>query len=144
MCFGYNEKSLEVIIFMEKDFDTWNALKKDLESKTSELIIKEWEIWWTYLGLNIKTESCGKWENFRRPVLVLKKLSHDNFIIIPLSTQIKEWTWFANYEIDWIKYSALLYQIKMMHRNRFYVEEWRLERQQFLEIKKRLKNLLNL
>jgi hypothetical protein len=41
LCFEYNEESLEVIIFMEKDFDTWNALKKDLESKTSELFIRE-------------------------------------------------------------------------------------------------------
>lgn len=129
---------------MEKDFDKWNELKKDLENKSSEVIIKEWEIWWSNFWLNVKTEACWKWENFRRPVLVLKKLSHENFIIIPLSTKLKTWTWFANYEIDWIWYSALLYQIKMIHKNRFYVNEWKLERKQFLEIKKRLKLLLNL
>ena len=129
---------------MQKDFDNWNILKKELENKTSEIIIKEGEIWWTYLWLNIRNESCWKGNNFRRPVLVLRKLSHDNFIVIPLSTKVKNWSWFANYELNGVLYSALLYQIKMMHRNRFYVNEWKLEREQYLEIKKRLSSLLNL
>lgn len=129
---------------MEKEFDRWNEMKKMLESKHTEMVIKEWEIWWTYLWLNIKNESCGKWENFRRPVLVLKKLSHENFIVIPLSTKIKEWTWFSTYSFQWENYTALLYQIRMMNINRFYVLEGKLVRNQFLEIKKRLKNLLNL
>jgi hypothetical protein len=96
------------------------------------------------LWLNIRNESCWKGNNFRRPVLVLRKLSHDNFIVIPLSTKVKNWSWFANYELNGVLYSALLYQIKMMHRNRFYVNEWKLEREQYLEIKKRLSSLLNL
>lgn len=45
---------------MEKDFDKWNNLKKEIEIKSTEFIIKEWEIWWTYLGLNIQNESCWK------------------------------------------------------------------------------------
>ena len=108
------------------------------------LSVKEWEIWWTHIWVNIKTETCWKWENFRRPVLVIKKLSSENCIIIPLSTKIKTWTWFAKYKINEIEYTALLYQIKMLNTNRFYVNEWKLERKQFLEIKKRLKFLLNL
>ena len=129
---------------MEKEFDNWNELKKGLEENSISLMVKEWEIWWTNIWVNIKTESCWKWDNFRRPVLVIKKLSHENCIVIPLSTKIKTWTWFASYEIDWINYTALLYQIKMMNTCRFYVNEWKLERIQFLDIKKRLKNLLNL
>jgi len=34
---------------MKKDFDTWNNLKKELENKSLEIIIKEAEIWRTYL-----------------------------------------------------------------------------------------------
>jgi len=96
------------------------------------------------MWINIKTESCWKWENFRRPILVVKKLSHINCIVIPLSTKIKQWTWFAKYEINGIKYTALLYQVRMMNTSRFYVNEWKIERKQFLYIKKRLKILLNL
>jgi mRNA interferase MazF len=129
---------------MEKDFDTWNALKKDLESKTSELFIREWQIWWCTIWLNIKTETCGKWSEFRRPVLILKKLCHESCIIIPLSTKMKSWTWYANYEINDIKYTALLYQIRMIHTNRLTKFEFKLDKVQFWEIKKRLKFLLNL
>jgi len=55
---------------MEKDFDKWNEVKKEIEEDNRNIIIKEREIWWTNMGLNIWTESCGKWDFFRRPVLV--------------------------------------------------------------------------
>ena len=129
---------------MEKDFDNWNKVKKDLEYNDKSIIIKEREIWWVNIWINIKTESCGKGEQFRRPVLVLKKLSHENYIVIPLSTKIKTWTWFENYIIDWVEYTALLYQIKMLNINRFYLLEYKMPYEKFLEIKKRLKQLLNL
>jgi hypothetical protein len=128
---------------MEKDFDNWNKLKKEIENESKNIIIKEWEIWWTHIWLNIKSKSCWKWNKFRRPVLVMKKLSHTNCIIIPLSTQIKKWTWFANYNIEGIEYTALLYQIRMMHTNRFYVKETKLNYRIFNIIKKKLKKLLN-
>jgi len=129
---------------MNKDFDKWNEIKKEIELDNKNLIIKEREIWWTNIGLNIGSESCGKWEKFRRPVLVLKKLSHKNYIVIPLSTQIKTWTWFEQYEFKWETYTALLYQIRMINIKRFYVNEWKIWFEKFLEIKKRLKQLLNL
>ena len=129
---------------MEKNFDNWNKLKKEIEKYSNNIIIKEWEIWWSSIWINTKTESCGKWPEFRRPILIVKKLSSNTCFAIPLSTKIKNWTWFANYEIDWIQYTALLYQLKMMHTNRFTKFEVKLDREKLLEIKKRLKFLLNL
>ncbi len=129
---------------MEKDFDKWNDLKKEIENKSHNIIIKEWEIWWSSIWINTKTESCWKWPEFRRPVLIIKKLSANTCFVIPLSTKIKIWTWFANYKIDWIKYTALLYQMKMMHINRFTKRESHIGKENLKEIKKRLKFLLNL
>jgi len=129
---------------MEKDFDRWNELKKKIENYSKNIIIKEWEIWWSSILINIKTESCGKWPEFRRPVLVVKKLSTNIYFVVPLSTKIKNWTWFARYKIEWIEYTALLYQLNMMHTNRFTKFKIKLSRIEFLEIKKRLKFLLNL
>ncbi len=132
------------LIIMEKDFDRWNELKKEIENNTNDLIIKEWEIWWSSVWVNIGAESCWKWLEFRRPVLVVKKLSKDTCFVIPLSTKIKTGTWFVNYTISWKKYTALLYQLKMMHTNRFTKREFKLKQVVFKEIKKRLKSLLNL
>lgn len=129
---------------MIKDFDAWNEQKKNIESVTKKLLFKEADIWWSSLGINVKSEACGKWDNFRRPVLILKKLSSDTCIVIPLSTKQKEGSWFANYDLHWINYTALLYQIKMIHTNRLTVRIGELDSKDFWEIKKRLKNLLNL
>ncbi|MDD4151989.1 MAG: type II toxin-antitoxin system PemK/MazF family toxin [Candidatus Gracilibacteria bacterium] len=79
-----------------------------------------------------------------RPILVIKKLSSDSCISIPLSTKIKEGTWYYSYDLHGQKYTALLYQIKMVHKNRFQRKIGELDEKDFGEIKKRLKNLLNL
>jgi mRNA interferase MazF len=108
------------------------------------LFFKEWDIWWISLGLNLKTEICWKWDFFRRPVLIIKKLSSSNFIWIPLSTKVKFWTWFINYKHKWIEQTALIYQIRMFNKIRFQRKIWEIDEKDFLKIKKGLANLLNL
>ena len=129
---------------MKKDFDKWNKFKKELEEKQNNILFKEWDIWWTSIWVNLWQESCWKWEKFKRPVLVIKKLSHTNCIVIPLSTKTKTWTWFAQYKIHWIIYTALLYQIKMINIKRFESRQWQIHINDFNKIKNRLKNLLSL
>ncbi len=130
---------------MKEIFNNWNELKQKIQEKDSKnIFFKEWDIWWSSLWQNIQTESNWKWENFRRPILVLKKLSSDSFICIPLSTKLKEGTWFYQYNLHWEKYTALLYQIKMIHKNRLRIKIWQIDEFDFIEIKKRLKYLLNL
>ena len=129
---------------MDKDFDKWNKLKKEIENNNKKVLFNEWEIWWLSIWLNTRQETCWKWENFRRPVLVLKKLSSFTFIWIPLSTKTKKWTWFANYKQNWEKFTALLYQIRMFDIWRFQRRIWEIDERDFLQIKNRLKNLLNL
>jgi mRNA interferase MazF len=104
---------------MRKDFDDWNEKKKHLEGRKNVFLFKTGDVWWCSVGLNVCTESCGKGESYQRPVLVLKKLSGNNFIGIPLSTQKKEGTWFAEITIHGEKRYALLYQVRMFHTNRF-------------------------
>ena len=45
---------------MQKDFDSWNELKKTLETQEKQILFKEREIWWTSIGINVANESCGK------------------------------------------------------------------------------------
>ena len=129
---------------MKKDFDKWNKAKKELENIESDIFFNEWQIWWISLWINIKQESCWKWEKFRRPVLILKKLSSTTFIWIPLSSKVKSWTWFAEYRQGWENLTALLYQIRMFDNSRFQRKIWEIDEKDFENIKKRLKNLLNL
>ncbi|MDD2908028.1 MAG: hypothetical protein PHH98_05300, partial [Candidatus Gracilibacteria bacterium] len=89
-------------------FDKWNELKKEIHNKnTDNIYFKESEIWWGSMGKNIKSESFGKGDSFRRPVLIFKKLSSDICIVIPLSSKNKTGTWFCDCDLQGIRRTAL-------------------------------------
>lgn len=129
---------------MEKNFDDWNTKKKELEKKQEKINFKTGDIWWCSVGLNVANESCGKGEMFRRPVLVLKKLSATSFIGIPLSTQKKEGTWFCDITILKEVQYVLLYQVRMFSVNRLQRRLTALDDKDFSRVKEKLKTLLEL
>ncbi len=71
---------------MDKDFDVWNNLKKQIDCKQGILYFKEGEIWWIHAGLNIGFEINGKGKEFMRPILIVRKYNKYSFLAIPLST----------------------------------------------------------
>lgn len=76
-----------------KDFDSWNEVKKLQEIKDRSacpIFIKEREIWWLSLGLNIGDEEDGKGKFFERPILVIRKFNNKLFWGCALSTKIKD------------------------------------------------------
>jgi mRNA interferase MazF len=129
---------------MEKNFDEWNKQKKILDNKENRILFKEGEVWWCSVGINVGHESCGKGLTFRRPVLILKKLSGSNCIGIPLSTQKKSGSWFVDISVQGQAVSALLYQIKMFSVNRFQRKLCTLDMRDRLRVKEKLKALLEL
>ena len=70
---------------MRKDFDAWNALKKNTNDRDGRYY-HEREIWWCSLGTNVGFEQDGRGPLFQRPVLVLKGLSMHTCITVPLTT----------------------------------------------------------
>jgi mRNA-degrading endonuclease toxin of MazEF toxin-antitoxin module len=129
---------------MKKDFDNWNNRKKELESKDADLLFKTGDIWWCSVGVNVKEESCGKGETFRRPVLVIRKLSKKSFVGIPLSTQKKVGTWFCDISILEETQYVLLYQIRMFSVNRLQRRLTTLDDKDFSRVKEKLEALLEL
>lgn len=75
---------------MEKDFNNWNLLKKILDDKKSYPNIRQREIWWTSIGINIGHEENGKGGSYSRPVLVVRKFNKHIFLGVPLTTKIKD------------------------------------------------------
>ena len=81
----------------EKNFDEWNEVKKSLDERDYvPPFFKEREVWWCSFGINIGSEVCGKNDYFRRPVLIVRKLSQNSFIGLPMSTKHKEGTWYVS------------------------------------------------
>ena len=75
---------------MKKDFDEWNAVKKDVHGSGVRALFKNREVWWCQIGANVGYEIDGKQGLFVRPVLVLRKISADTFVGIPLTKKKKD------------------------------------------------------
>ena len=93
-------------------FDEWNELKKKLHFGKKNLFIREREVYFLHIGKNIGKEQNGQ-KSFLRPVLVYKKISHDLFIGIPLTTKKKERKYYFAFNYKQSKTSyAMLNQIR--------------------------------
>jgi mRNA interferase MazF len=103
---------------MYKDFDCWNYIQKQIQLKSETLLFKEREIWWCHLGSNIGDEEDGKGENATRPVLVVKKLSKNLFIGVPLSSTLVDNPYYHKLEFQGSAQSVIISQIRALDAKR--------------------------
>lgn len=74
----------------------------------------EREIWWCSLGENLGFEQDGKNEHFERPVLILKKFSHDVFLGIPMTSTKKNHPFYFPYKFHGGEGSFVLSQARIL------------------------------
>ncbi|MFY9990557.1 MAG: hypothetical protein WAL40_05890, partial [Rhodoplanes sp.] len=74
---------------MEKDFDGWNKIKKEVNAYElrRDFFYHQREVWWCAIGVNVDVETDGKQVNFERPVLVLQKFNKEMFWGVPLTSR---------------------------------------------------------
>ncbi len=99
---------------LHKDkFDKWNSIKKKLDKKQI-INFYQGNIYFMSVGQNIGYESYGKGKLFLRPVLVYKKLSKSTFLGIPLTSKLKEGSYFFSFSYKKDKKScAMLNQMRI-------------------------------
>ena len=129
---------------MQKDFDLWNQQKKSLDVSQKQVRFHEAEVWWCSVGMNVGHEVCGKGHEYQRPILVLKKLSRETCIGLPISTQEKRGSWFHEISMHGKPRYVLLHQIRMLSVNRFQRRLTALSVSDFIRIKQQLEALLEL
>lgn len=129
---------------MQKDFDNWNIKKKTLDKKSQRLLIKEGQIWWCSIGVNVGEEVFGKGSNFRRPVIILRKVTGNSCIAIPTTSQKREGSWYHKINIHGIERFALMHQIRFISANRLSVRESELPAKDLEELKKSVGKFLGL
>jgi len=98
-------------------FNEWNEVKKKTQDNQRKLGIKPRDIFWAKIGQNIGSEEYGKNDNFTRPVIIIRKLTHDLFIGIPLTSTLKDNDYFHSFEYTnksngLIKNSAMILQVR--------------------------------
>ena len=130
-------------LVMSKKFDEWNEVKQKVEKKEKISIPKEREVYWASIGENIGFEQNGKSELFTRPVLVLKRFTKNMFFGIPLSSQIKQGSFFYDFELDGEKSNALLVQARLYDTKRLEKKIGMISKEDFQNLKKKFGELID-
>lgn len=128
---------------MNKEFNKWNSLKQKLHNSKKEIIFKQRDIFWISIGVNIGYEQDGKGKIFSRPVLVVKKFNHHIFFGIPLSTQIKQGSFFFEFSLNDKPSNALLVQGRIYDVKRLENKIGMISKDDFQQLKRKLKDLLD-
>lgn len=121
---------------MEKDFDSWNELKKITNNLDTIIKIRVGEIRWCRFGMNVGKEIIGKGETFRRPVLILKKFSGDVFLGLPLTTKEHKGDWYYEIKNENVSRSIILNQGRILDRKRLEEKLFEITELELIEIKK--------
>lgn len=128
---------------MGKKYDDWNIVKKNTENIVKKVYFKERDIFWVKLGENIGFEQNGKGNKFQRPVLVLKKYTNDMFLGIPLSTTLREGSFYFQFSFLEDKIStALLVQNKLFSSKRLMKKIGKIDENNFKNLKAKLIKLI--
>lgn len=128
---------------MGKDFDKWNEKKKRLHATTHRpVFVSQREIWWCSLGVNVGREQDGRGDNFERPVVVLRRMSPDTFMALPLSSKKRLEKFQSPITHGEIYGFALLDQIRVLDSKRLRRKVGTISRDEFEEIENRLREFL--
>lgn len=120
-----------------KRFFEWITLKAKLDSNECKPpYVNEGDIWWCSVGENVGSEIGGKSDLFSRPVVILKKLSHGFYFVVPTTTRTREGTWFVGFSHRGIIMNACLHQSRAIDYRRFYSKLGRLGDDDFDRLKK--------
>ncbi len=111
-----------------KRFFEWIGLKAKLDLRQDKVpYVSAGEIWWASLGENVGYEINGKNSEFTRPVVIFKKLSRGFYFVIPLTTQVREGTWYASFRIGNKEQFACLHQARSIDYRRLHSRLGRLD-----------------
>ena len=103
---------------MMDNFDSWNDVKKRVNSREREIYFYEREVWWANWGKNVGHEQNGKNSQFKRPLLIFRKFNPNLFFGIPLTTQDKEGHFYFPIEIEGKTNCVILSQLRAFSEKR--------------------------
>ncbi len=129
-------------------YDEWNEVKKKTQNNKRKLGLKPRDIFWAKIGQNVGSEEYGKNQNFARPVIIIRKLTSDLFIGIPLTSTIKDNDYFHSFEYinktnGLTKNSAMILQIRVYSIKRLMNKTGIINKEDFEVVIKKSKGLLS-
>lgn len=95
----------------ERHLFNWFLIKQNLNNR-KPIFIKEGEIYWCYIGINVGNEQNGG-KNFQRPVLIIKKFTKNFILVIPITKNLyHKGNWYIDIFIKKIKHKLILNQVR--------------------------------
>jgi len=128
------------IIQMEKDFDGWNKIKKEVNTHEVrwDFFYHQREVWWCAAGVNIGVETDGKQINFERPVLVIQKFNKEMFWGVPLTSRERTEEFYKKITHEKGAAWAILTQMKTFSSKRLLRKIGMIPEEDFAKIQKRM------
>lgn len=127
---------------MQKDFDSWNIRKKELNA-TLPNFYRARDIRWCSLGVNVGFEQDGKNETYRRPVLIVRGFSLNVCLVVPLTTSTKMNPYHISIGvIKGRENFVITSQIRLIDTKRLHARIGILDENKFDEIRKAIRNLI--
>lgn len=129
---------------MQKDFDTWNEVKKEVNEHElrSDFFYHQREVWWCSIGLNVDVETDGKQANFERPILVIQKFNKEMFWGVPLTSKERTGKFYEKIKHEKGEAWAMLTQMKTFSSKRMLRKIGMIPEEDFIKIQKSLCELL--
>jgi mRNA interferase MazF len=125
-----------------KNFDDWNEIKKNINISSDNIYFKQRDIFWAKIGQNIGFEQNGKGVEFTRPVVIVKKYSKDMFLAVPLSTTVREGSFFFSFKFQNKISTALLVQNRLISSKRLVRKIGKIDEENFYKLKNKLIDLI--
>src|SRR5665213_794991 len=128
-----------------KRFFTWMRLKTKLhEIHHAPPLVSEREIWWASIGENVGSEINGKSALFSRPVLILKKLTHGFYFVVPTTTQPRQGSWYVAFHQRGRDMFACLHQARAIDYRRLSSRLGKIDSDDFGRVKDGFRTLYKL
>lgn len=125
-------------------FDIWNKQKKIIDQQRQQIFFKERDVFFISMWKNIWWEQDGKWNNFVRPVIIIKSFTNTLFWWIAITTKEKQWIYYHTFDLQYDKGNrvAILSQIRLYDAKRLISKIGTISIQDFWKIRKKLTEFL--
>jgi mRNA interferase MazF len=115
---------------------SWANKQKELNMrKPPPPFVSERDVWWTAIGTNVGSEINGKDKDFMRPVLILKKLRADFYIVLPITSKPHYGPWYVKSSLKGRDQFICLHQVQAMDFRRLDSKMGQMSEHQFEKVK---------
>ena len=128
---------------MEKDFTEWHRIKQGIQDSDNRLFPHEREVRWCSVGFNVGSEEDGNGGYYTRPVLIIKIMTRNTCLCVPLTTRDKHGSYYFEVDLfDGVSRRAVLSQVRLIDSKRLWSLIGTVNIDQFEKIKKALIDII--